>query len=202
MHLEVLVEEPSMEQGLRLLLPKLVGETSFKVLVHRGKPDLLQQLPGRLRGYRRFVESDWKILVVVDADRDDCKAIKAQLEAVAGLAGLPTRSRPRRGRFTVINRVVVEELEAWYFGDWEAVRVAFPRVPAEIPEQSRYRQPDRIKGGTWEAFERILQKAGYFNGGLRKVEAARRIAPYMDPARNNSPSFRALCDALRDIVPG
>ena len=31
MHLEVLVEEPSMEQGLRLLLPKLVGEASFRV---------------------------------------------------------------------------------------------------------------------------------------------------------------------------
>jgi hypothetical protein len=25
----------------------------------------------------------------------------------------------------VVNRLAIEELEAWYFGDWEAVRAAY-----------------------------------------------------------------------------
>ena len=49
-----------------------------------------------------------------------------------------------------------------------------------------------IRGGTWETFERVLQKAGYFEGGLRKIEAAKTIGPHMVPDRNTSPSFAAL----------
>ena len=61
------------------------------------------------------------------------------------------------------------------------------------------RSPDEIKGGTWEAFEREMQRAGYFAGGLRKIEAARAIAAHMVPSRIRSPSFVALRDALHDF---
>ena len=198
-HLEVLVEEPSMERALRLLLPKLLGEISFEIFPHRGKSDLLDRLLPRLRAYRSFLDQDARILVVVDADRTPCTQVKQQLEEIAREAGLSTRSRRLRGRFHVINRVVVEELEAWYFGDWTAVRMVFPRLPDDIPRQRRYRQPDRIAGGTWEAFQRILQSAGYFPAGLRKIEAADRIARYMEPSRNTSPSFQALRTALSSL---
>ena len=96
----------------------------------------------------------------------------------------------------MVNRIVVEELEAWYFGDWEAVRSAFPRVSSTVPNQRRYRHPDAVRGGTWEAFERVLQRHGYFRAGLRKIEAARSIAPKIDPERNSSPSFETFRDAL------
>lgn len=81
------------------------------------------------------------------------------------------------------------------------MRAAYPRVPASIPSQAPYRAPDAIAGGTWEAFERVLQAAGYFRtGGLRKIEAARAIAEHMVFARNTSPSFRALCQALGEMA--
>jgi len=35
---------------------------------------------------------------------------------------------------------------------------------------------------------------------LRKMEAARRIAEHMDPARNCSKSFRAFRDALSEMT--
>ena len=197
--LDVLVEEPSMEQGLRLLLPRLIEDVSWRIFAYRGKPDLLAKLPSRLRGYRTTHQIDRTILVVIDADRQDCRHLKAQLEAIAVSAGLATRSQPRHGAGMVINRIAVEELEAWYFGDWAAVRAAYPKVPNDIPRQSRYRNPDAITGGTWEMFERILRNAGYMQGGLRKVEAAQAIVTHMVPDRNTSPSFRALCDALRDL---
>ena len=96
----------------------------------------------------------------------------------------------------MVDRIVVEELEAWYFGDWEAVRSAFPRVSSTVPNRRRYRHPDAVRGGTWEAFERVLQRHGYFRAGLREIEAARHIAPKIDPERNSSPSFATFRDAL------
>ena len=96
----------------------------------------------------------------------------------------------------MVNRLAIEELEAWYFGDWSAVKSAYQRVPVNIPRTARYRDPDMITGGTWEAFQRILQRAGYFETGLRKIEAARAIAAHMTPSENTSRSFQSLRTAL------
>jgi hypothetical protein len=193
-HVELLVEEPSIEAALRLLLPRLIGDLSFEIYPHQCKDELLMRLPQRLRGYAAWIPATWRIVVVLDRDDDDCAELKARLAAMAMDAGFRVhgRSKPQ----TVIHRIAIEELEAWYFGDWRAVRIAYPRTPATIPSQSKYRDPDTIAGGTWEAFERVLQRAGYFAGGLRKLEAARAIAQHMDPPHNTSPSFRALRDAL------
>ncbi len=193
-HVEFLVEEPSMEAFLRALLPRLLGQIHFEVRVFQGKGDLLAKLPHRLRGYSWF-PPEYRIVVVVDRDDDDCYVLKQTLEQHSASANLPTRSHPRGSCFTVINRIVIEELEAWYFGDWEAVRTAYPNVPTRV-----HRDPDRITGGTWETFERILQRRGYFESGLRKVEAARTIGPYMDPARNTSHSFQVFHRAILELV--
>ena len=45
-----------------------------------------------------------------------------------------------------------------------------------LDTKSAYGDPDAIKGGTWEAMERELQRAGYFKSGLAKIEAARVIS--------------------------
>lgn len=202
---EVLVEERSTEEALRLLLPKMLGDTEFSVHAFRCKDEMLMRLPQRLRGYAKRRENDpWfrdhaRILIVVDRDDDDCVALKTKLEQMARDAGLATRQQSPNGVYAVVTRLAIEELEAWYFGDWAAVRACYPKVSATIPTQAKYRHPDAIKGGTWEAFERVLKAGGYFSGGLRKIEAARAIAPHMDPRRNESPSFRSLAAALRDL---
>jgi hypothetical protein len=100
----------------------------------------------------------------------------------------------------VVNRIAVEELEAWFFGDTGALRAAFPHVPPTLGQKAPYRNPDEIKGGTWEALERELQRSGYFRGGLPKIEAARTIARYMEPERNGSRSFCHFRNALVDLV--
>ena len=48
--------------------------------------------------------------------------------------------------------------------------------------------------------ERELKKAGYFSGGLRKIEAAKTISAYMEPERNNSKSFQVFRDGLQEMV--
>jgi hypothetical protein len=139
-------------------------------------------------------------VVVVDRDDDDCAKLKARLEKMATDAGLVTRSTSGDQPYVVVNRLAIEELEAWYFGDWEAVRACYPRVSATIPSQAKYRVPDAVAGGTWEAFERVLQKAGYFEMGLAKIEAAKTIAATMEPTRNSSRSFQVLRDALAEMA--
>jgi hypothetical protein len=137
----------------------------------------------------------------VDRDDDDCKKLKEKMEAHAAAAGLMTKTKTAPlHRFKVINRIVIEELESWYFGDWQAVRKAFPKVSKTIPRKAPYRNPDAIKGGTWEAFERILKQAGYFSTGLRKAECARRIAKHMNVKKNRSHSFNIFYDAITCIM--
>ena len=198
-HVEVLVEEPSMEAALSLLLPRLLGDLSFAVYSHQCKEQLLARLPGRLQGYGSWLPGNWRILVIVDRDDDDCRALKAKLDKMARDAGFITGLGVQNDCRRVVNRVAIEELEAWYFGDWEAVLAAYPRVPASVPRRKSFRDPDGIRG-TWESLERIMQRAGYFKGGLRKIEAAREIAKHWEPARNKSRSFRAFHDAVQKMA--
>jgi hypothetical protein len=190
-----------MEATLRLIVPKIIGDLSFEVYPHQCKQDLLDKLPARLRGYAAWLGEDSRIIVIVDRDDDHCNELKDRLERMSQAAGLRTRTRGTGPKIQVVNRLAIEELEAWFFGDWLAVREAHPRVNASIPGKQAYRDPDAIAGGTWEALERILRKAGYFRTGLRKIEAARAIAKHMEPQRNCSASFEAFRETLREMVP-
>jgi hypothetical protein len=197
MHVEFLVEEPSMEAALQQLLPRILPvETTYRVLTFQDKKDLLDQLPVRLRGYAAWMTDDYRIVVLVDQDRQDCLVLKGQLERAAEQVGLLTKTRAGRGRFQVLNRIAIEELEAWFLGDVEAICRAYPRVSATLPRREKFRNPDAVPGGTWEALAEVLQKNGYFKGGYSKLQAAREISVYMDPARNRSKSFQVFRDGL------
>lgn len=186
-----------MEAFLRSLLPRLLPQDrTFEVHPFQGKNDLLGKLEQRLRGYAAWLPADWRIVVVVDRDDDDCHVLKRQLEAIARRAGLRTRARAGNAPWQLVNRIAIEELEAWHFGDWAAVCSAFPRASSNVPHRQGFRNPDAIVGGTWEAFERVMQARGYFKSGLLKIEAARAIGANVDPARSTSPSFRAFRDSI------
>jgi Domain of unknown function (DUF4276) len=200
-HLEFLVEEPSAEAFLNQVLPRLLGDrASFVIHAHQGKIDLLRKLNSRLRAYARWLPERMGIVVLIDRDDADCEDLKEQMERAAGEVGLVTRTTAGGGCWRVANRLAIEELEAWFFGEWLAVQQAYPRVSSTIPMQAPYRDSDNIAGGTWQAFERILKRAGYFSGGLRKMEAASAIGKHFCPARARSPSFRALQSALEEAV--
>ena len=202
MHIEFLVEEESCAEALLLLVPKIIGgQVTSATHIFQGKTDLLGSLPARLRGYAPWLPSDWRIVVVVDRDADDCAALKARLENMARDEGLVTRSvAPDKKRFHVLNRIAIEELEAWFLGDVGALATAYPRVPVTLARKRGYRDPDRIAGGTWEALERALQRAGYYRAGIPKIEVARNIARHMTPSFNRSHSFHCFCNGLREMV--
>jgi hypothetical protein len=202
-HIEFLVEEPSAEAAINNLLPKILQDVTYATHPHQGKPDLLAKLPNRLRGYRKWLPRDWRIVVLVDEDRRDCRALKAALEKAAHDAGLVTKSSVTgKGVCQVMNRLAIEELEAWYFGDVDALVAAYPRVPPTLGAKARYRDPDAIRGGTWEGLERVLKEAGHCRGGLPKVETARNVSRHMDPQRNRSKSFQVFRDGLLELAQG
>lgn len=197
MHIELLLEEPSAEAFLKVLMPKLVPDgATWNPIVFQGKSDLLGNLERRLKGYKSWIPDDWRIVVLIDEDRADCRELKARLDAAAASAGFPTRTGATGAKFVVLNRIAVEELEAWLFGDPTALATAFPGVSPTLGAKNAYRNPDAIAGGTWEALERVLQRAGYYGGGLPKIEVAREVAGHMEVSRNTSPSFQAFVQGI------
>lgn len=203
MRLHVLVEGESEEALMRGWLPRfLPPRHSFVVIRHRGKgrlprdplnvPDirregLLDQLPAKLRAYGRSLNpATDRVLVLVDADDDPCLELKQRLLDV--LEGCDPRP-------VVLFRLAIEETEAFYLGDPQAIRRAFPQARARLRRRMASYEQDSICG-TWELFQRVIG-----NPIEDKVEWAERIAPHLGIVwqgvnANRSPSFRQLCEGL------
>ena len=196
-HFEFLVEERSMEAFLRACLPGILPKScTYEIYAHQGKDALLRKLENRLKAYSNWLLPECRIVVIVDRDNDDCQELKSTLERICKNAGLRSRRTAGGPDWQVVTRLAIEELEAWYFGDWQAVCSAFPRASPNTPRQAKYRNPDAIENGTWEAFERVLKQRGYFRQGLAKVEAATAVGQQIDPSRNQSQSFNVFHNAI------
>lgn len=188
------MEEPSTEAALEVLLPQIAPACSFTVHPHNGKLELLARLPSKLKGYGHVLraQEDWRVVVLLDEDRQDCKKLKKQIVEFGRSAGI---------QHSLLARVAVEELEAWFLGDVPALSAAYPKVPPTLSNRRGFRDPDAIPNGTWEALQRVLQGAGYYRGGgLPKIEAARAIAARMNVEQNQSRSFRVFRDGVRRMV--
>jgi hypothetical protein len=192
MHIEFLVEEPSMEMALKSIVPKIIDtQHTFQFHNFQDKKKLLKRLPKRMQAYANFLPSDWRIVIVVDRDNDDCKKLKQKL-------CMASRVVIKRKGNVVLHRIAIEELEAWFLGDIPAIRVEFPKVPANLEKNKKFRDPDAIKGGTWETLDKLLKDYGY--QGLFKTQFAQRIAPNMNVENNRSKSFQVFRDGVRTIV--
>lgn len=190
MHIEFLLEEPSAEAALNMMLPKLLPPSvTWSCHPHRGKTDLFQRLPGRLKTYARQFphQPELRVVILMDADTD-CRRRKAELEKVVAEEGLLTKATAAGQSFRIITRLAVQELEAWFLGDRAAIQAAYPRVRPQhfsgLPHD-----PDTV-ADTWETLWRVLQQGKYYPTGKAKVEWAETIAPHLEPEQNTSASFQ------------
>ena len=209
MHIEILVEDSSGKSLLEALLPKILGEQgephgwrihSYKGVGRipknwTGTPDpakrfLLEQLPKLLRGYASTPGID-EIVVVLDTDRENCETFLSELRALAaGCNRIP------------LFRLAIEEIEAWYLGDRQALLAAYPRANTGILQNYRQDHPC----GTWELLADAVEPGGSravkkdCRQGIVKHEWAEKIGPLMDPSRNISPSFGKFRDGLRRLI--
>lgn len=207
MHLEILVEDASGGFLLDELLPKIIGQNgqSHTWRIHpykgigrlpkdlRGKTDpskrvLLDRLPAILSGYGKSLHAqDAAVLVVVDLDDRDCRALKKEMVAVLNRC----HPRPR-----ALFRIAIEEAEAWLLGDRHAVVKAYTKTKANALDS--YDQ-DSICG-TWESLadaifpggSDALKAEGYPRIGEEKCNWARRIGALVNVETNKSPSFQVF----------
>ena len=135
-------------------------------------------------------------LLVVDSDARPCAAFLQELNAMLEAC----TSQPPQTLF----RLAIEEVEAWYLGDMEAILAAYPRAKKSV--LAKYQQD--VPCGTWELLADAvrpggaaqLRRTGWPLPGQVKHEWADAIGPRMDIERNASPSFRKLRDGLRRLV--
>ena len=116
--LEFLVEERSMAEVLKVLLPRIlpaswVLDENYFIRPHEGKSDLKRSIPKKLKGFAQHKEQTTGFIIIQDQDSNDCRQLKQELVALCKANQAPNI------KFLV--RIVCHELEAWYLGDMKAI---------------------------------------------------------------------------------
>jgi len=210
MHFEFLIEDLSGAKAMSILAPKLIGsENTFRLHSYRGvgrisnssKPTtaankriLLDQLPKLLRGYGNTPNSGY-VVVICDLDNNDKNLFLTKLRSMLNACN----KKPN-----VCFCLAIEEFEAWYLGDFEAVRKAYPKVKDSV--LNNYKN-DAICD-TWEVLadavypggRRELKKKKWSEIGEQKSIWAEEISPHMDVNNNRSPSFNDMYAQLKDAL--
>jgi hypothetical protein len=140
---------------------------------------LLGQLPATLRAYARKGQ-DHCILVLIDADRDDCRALKRSLVSVWNSIS----PKPAKALF----RIAVEEMESWFIADPNAILAAYPHANT-TPLSTIV--PDSVVGA-WECVAIALGLSPDKCSGADKEEWAIAISPHLDLQNPISPSLSAF----------
>ncbi len=216
MHFEILVEDQSGKKMLDILIPKVIGNGhTFRIHPYKGigripkgmkgntdpnKRILLDQLPKILHGYgKTFADypPEYPAAAIVVCDLDD-KCMKTFREELFKI--LETCNPRPETRFCI----AIEEGEAWYLGDIQAIKKAYPGAKEAV---LRSYINDSICG-TWERLadavysggSRNLSAQGWQKIGHEKSKWAETIAPHMDIENNKSPSFCYFIQKLKELA--
>ncbi|MCL2856774.1 MAG: DUF4276 family protein [Oscillospiraceae bacterium] len=181
MKLVFLLEEPSMKYLLDELLHKLLPEDIvYQTIPHNGKSALRKSLPKKLRGWNE--PGDVRFIVIHDQDRKDCIELKKQLVELCD-------NYNRK----VLIRIVCQELEAWYFGDIEALAKAYGKDKINaISNKRQFQNPDSIPNPK-EVLNKLLPEH-------QQIIGAKRVAPYMNVNKNTSPSFNCFVNGVKHFI--
>jgi hypothetical protein len=175
------LEEPSMAEVLKMLLPKILPEDiGFKLIVHDGKQDLEKSIPSRLRQWK---SPHTHFIIVRDQNSDDCVKLKQRLKHLCQQAGKPDS----------LIRIVCHELETWFLGDLAAVEKAFKiKGLAKQQQSKKFRTPDRLANAS--------QELGKLVKNYEKRRGARAIAPYLELSHNRSYSFQVFIKGVQNLA--
>ncbi len=177
MKIVFLLEERSTKVLLDILLPRILPpDVAFLTIAHEGKSDLQKALPIKLK---HWTEPDTYFVVVQDQDSSDCVELKEKIRALCD------------GKDVLI-RIACHEMEAWYFGDLEAVSSAYGKDLSKLSSKKKYRYPDDIVSPKQELRKIIPEH--------EQISGAKKIAPFMDIMTNTSKSFNALVEGVNRLV--
>ncbi len=179
-----LLEEPSAEALLNVLVPKLLpAGVTHRCLVFQGKQDLERRLIHRLRGYRN---PEARFIVLRDQDAADCRVVKERLQERCREAGRPD----------ALVRIVCHELESWYLADLAAVEQGLGISSLRRRQgEAKYRFPDALPSPKRELMRLTDDR-------YQEIGGSRAIAPYLDTANTRSQSFAVFLAGIRNIIAG
>lgn len=182
-NLVCLLEEPSAEEMLKGVLPRILPEDVYcQYMVFEGKQDLEKRLEKRLRGWRM---PDTIFLIMRDQDSGDCREIKKGLQEKVRSAG--------KGDVSLV-RIACHELESFYLGDLAAVEEGLSLSGLkERQEQGKYRNPDALANPAEEMYK--ITDFQY-----QKIAGSRAIAPLLNlEGGNRSRSFTVLLEGIEAL---
>lgn len=182
-NLVFMLEEESAKHLLEALLPKILSEFPFveyRCIPHQGRDDLRKSIPRKLRGW---LDPGTFFVILHDQDAHDCRKLKQELQDICA----------KQSKHPPLIRIACRELEAWYFGDLDAVEKAFPKFKAaQHRKKAKYRNPDNIARPSKE-LQSIIK-------GFHKGNVAREVARHMNIENNASKSFNHLVTGLQKLV--
>ena len=187
MAVEILVEEPSMENVLNIILPQILPE-GYKLGIncfirpHQGKSDLQKSIPKKVQAYQHFPKNV-SLIVIQDQDSNDCMTLK---QVLIDLIQSKNRHQP------YLVRIACKELENWYLGDMNAIETVYPSFKAaQHQNKARYRDAD----STFGAYEldRLIN-------GFSKGFASKHVPKHMNVAVNKSLSFQHLVSGVQRFL--
>lgn len=215
MYFHFLIEDQSSAILIELLMEKITSkrpDLTYRCTAFRGlggftqkntvketkTGKLLNDLATYLRGFNKSLSNFPSVVVVVlDNDKNNTEKFQATLESVA-----------QANNITVdhVFCIAVEEVEAWLLGDRAALITAYPFAKLQV--LNSYEQ-DSICG-TWEVLADAVYSGGlvklkrdcptYREVGACKCEWARKIGVYMEPEKNQSPSFQRFLFEIRKRI--
>ncbi len=173
--IEILVEEASMEECLRNLLPRLVPvhwklDENYFIRKHQGKSDLKKSIRAKIPVFAHF-HDPVSVIILHDQDSADCKLLKEEIRQICG----------QYNRQLLI-RIVCRELESWYLGDLNAIELAYPKFKSKTyKNRATLRNPDNLNAKDY--LKSILPE-------YREISSSREISKHLDVKSNNSESFK------------
>ena len=183
MTLVCLLEEPSAEEMLKAILPKILNEKiNVKYIVFKGKQDLENNV---IRKIKNWQTPDSCFLIMRDKDSGDCIRIKNDIKEKVKQTG--------KSDCTCI-RIACHELESFYLGDLKAVCSGLGVAIKAGQESRKYRQPDTLANAAEELIKITGKK-------YSKLRGSRSIAPYLKlDGSNKSHSFNVLLDGVKILT--
>jgi hypothetical protein len=182
MTLVFFLEEPSAEEMLRGMLPKILPDLVVpRFVVFEGKQDLEKQLERRMRLWKA---PNSRFFVMRDQDCGDCRVIKQNLLEKCKAAHKPE----------AIVRIACHELESFYIGDLRAVEKGLDlHGLSKLQNKRRFREPDGIVNPSNELM-------GLTKNCYQKVSGSRAIGKHLDLRNNRSHSFNVLVKAIECTI--
>jgi len=182
MTLVFFLEEPSAEEMLKGILPKILSDHVVpRFIVFEGKQDLEKQLGRRLKLWRA---PNSRFLVMRDQDSGDCRVIKQNLLDKCKAAHNPK----------TIVRIACHELESFYIGDLKAVEKGLEiRGLSKQQNKKKFREPDSL-------FNPAQELKGLTKNFYQKVSGSRAIGRHLDLENNLSHSFFVLVKAIKRVI--